>query len=74
MKEKILRKETIEITTCQETICQNLNNLSVSLSALTEIDSALLDDEMDEKLKAIKINVLNAMFVLSNNLTTEQPV
>lgn len=69
MKEKILKKETVEQSLGQETICENLYNLSSSLTAICEIDgSALIGKRYDE----LKANILNAIYILSTHLTTDE--
>ena len=73
MKEKILTQIKSESTviTDQETLCANINNLSGSLSNLSDIDSALLDDPDQEKLTEAKLNILNAIHYYSKYLQTE---
>lgn len=76
MKEKILRKEVLkvesEIIIDQETICANINNLSSALSSLGEIDPALLPNS--ERFEETKVNILDALYILSTHLTTEEPI
>lgn len=73
MKEKILRKETVKVETevivDQETICANMNNLSSTLANIGETDGHLfIGDKFDE----LKTNILNALYVLSTHLITEE--
>lgn len=75
MKEKILRKETIkvesEVIVDQETICVNMSNLSTTLVNLSEIDGfALIGERFDET----KANILNALYIQSTHLITEEPI
>ena len=74
MKEKLLTKETTESSLSQSTICENINNLSVSISALSEIDSALMPPETNEKLCEARINLIHGIYILSTHLITEEPV
>jgi hypothetical protein len=73
MKEKILTQIKSESTviTDQETLCANINNLSGSLSSLSDIDSTLLDDQDEEKLRETKLNILSAIHYYSKYLQTE---
>jgi hypothetical protein len=52
----------------QETICANLNNLAGCIPSLADIDVQMLSDETQEKLKATKENIINAMYRLSVHL------
>lgn len=78
MKEKILKKETVKTETeeilNQETICENIYNLSVGLSSLAEIDSALLPPDTNEKLGEARINIIHGIYQLSTYLITEEPI
>ena len=70
MKEKILSK--VEVSIPQEIICQNLNNLSVTLATLSEIDSAIMGKELQKKMEDTKDNLMNAIHYYSTFLQTQE--
>lgn len=74
MKEKILRKETIEETLSQETICENISNLAGAISSLEGFDTSMIPDDVFDRLREARINIINGIHLLSTYLTTDEPV
>jgi hypothetical protein len=74
MKEKILKKETTKTETeeivSQETLCENLYNLSSSLGSLDGFDAAALGE--DAKLQEARLNILLAIHFQSTYLQTQE--
>ena len=70
MKEKILRKETIDETVSQETLCENINNLSGALAALDGFDAIAIGE--DSKLQEARLNILLAIHFQSTYLQTQE--
>lgn len=70
MKQKILHKEETktEVTIDQETLCVNINNLASALSSLGDIDAAILNEDLQDKLEATKTNLINSMYFISVSL------
>lgn len=76
MKQKVIKKETVKTETeellSQETICENIYNLSAGLSYLAEFDTALLPKDEIDKLVEARINLINSIYLLSTHLTTDE--
>lgn len=66
MKEKVIKKETVEIVTPQEILCQNIAALSAAFSSLGEIDTSILGKEMQAKVEETQDNILNSLHYMSS--------
>lgn len=65
------KTETEEIIS-QETLCENIYNLSSAVESLSNMDTTLFGNDTLEKVYDTKLNMINAIYIYSTHLITEQ--